>query len=185
VKATTRGGAATTLPRFLGSDDQGFDVVDEPFVDATEPRVEPFVQLVGVAEQQLGGGGFVGFEVLERRPQCGAKRCLGVSELCAALGQRDRHVGAQSVFLGGNQRVEQRVLRVELLEDRGDRQSRLVGYVGDRRVLKTIARNDFLGRRHDLVTPLRFLPVVYHGSTSSSKDPAALIVSAALRPTTS
>jgi hypothetical protein len=38
----------------LGSDDEGLNVVDEPLVDAAKAVVEPVVQRVGVAEQQLG-----------------------------------------------------------------------------------------------------------------------------------
>ena len=88
------------LTALLGSDDQGFDVVDEPFVNTAEALVEPFVQLVGVAEQQLGGGA-VDLEELERRPQGCAKRRLGVFDrLFAALGQRDRNVGPQGILLG-------------------------------------------------------------------------------------
>src|ERR1700737_1160193 len=47
----------------LGSDDAGFDIVDEALIDAAELRVETVVHRVGVAEEKLGGG-FLGFEEL-------------------------------------------------------------------------------------------------------------------------
>jgi hypothetical protein len=90
--------------------------------------VEPVVQRVAVAEQQLGGRP-VGFEEFECRPQCGPKWFLGVAESCAVLGQRDGDMGAEGELLGGYQGMEKVVLRVEVPVDRPAGQPRLFGDV--------------------------------------------------------
>ncbi len=170
------------------------DVVDESLVDATEVLVEATVQRISVAEQQLGGGR-IGFEEFERRAQGGAKWRLGVAESCAALGQRDRNVGAQRILLSGDQLVEQVVLRVEIPVHRAVGQLRFVGDLGDRGGVKSVAGKDFFRGGHDLVTPPHLVlctdrrtPAragpVSHRSTNSSRRPTTSMNSETISSTT-
>jgi hypothetical protein len=68
-------------------------------------------------------------------------------------------VGAQCVLLCGDQRHEQGVLRNEVLVDDVERHTSLFGDIGDRRSVKPVAREHFLGGRHDLVAA----PIGYRG----------------------
>ena len=155
------GRCADHLAALLGGDDEGFDVVDEPLVDAAEVLFESVAQRVSVAEKQLDGG-LVGFEELERRLHGGPERRLfPVSGMPTsdALRQRRRDMAAQGTLLDRHQRVEQLVLRVEVPVDQAVGEAGPLGDVGDGRIVKTFAREHFFGRRHDLVAPLRLVLV--------------------------
>jgi hypothetical protein len=107
-------------------------------------------------------------------------------QLRTALGQGDRDVGAQGVFLSGYQRVEQDVLRVEILVDRAEGQTCFYSNIGNRRSMKTIAGEHFLCRHHDLVTRLLLVTdrggpsrvgVICHRPTTSSKHRGVALIS--------
>jgi hypothetical protein len=91
--------------------------------------------------------------------------------------------------------MEQVALRVEILVDRAVRQICLFGDVGDRRCVKTIAREYFFRCHHDLFAPLQLVVVadrlasarpgsVAHRSTSSSSRPTASMNSETISNTT-
>jgi hypothetical protein len=59
-------------------------------------------------------------------------------------GQCDREARAKGVFLRGDQRLKQRVLRVEGLVDDVKGQAGLFGDIGNRRGIKSVAPEHFL-----------------------------------------
>src|ERR1700752_4933114 len=89
----------------------------------------------------------------------------------------------QCTLLDRHQRVEQLVLRVEVPIDRAIRETCLLRDVGDRRRVKTLVREHFLGSCHDLVTPLRL--VLLTDRTAPSSRAAHLSTKFSSRPTVS
>ena len=91
--------------------------------------------------------------------------------------------------------MEQVVLRVEILVNRAVRQICFFGDVGDRRCVKSAAREYFFRCSHDLVTPLQLGVVadrraparpgfITHRSTSSSRRPTVSMNSETISSTT-
>ena len=159
--ATIRGGASTMRPRRWASSTISLDVADEGLEDPEEVLLEAVPERVGVPEQQLHERP-VGLEELEGGPHRGPERRVG-----RPARRRGEHrlgdVVAQRLALGLHERVEERVLGVEVPVDRPVGELRRLGDVGDGRGVVALAGEHLLGRGQD-VGPAPLFLLVAHGA---------------------